>query len=173
MAAGADHLPPKPTLRPFIPRTQAPNRKKVKQKTAQPKVVAAPPANSATSSMPLTIMLGPGNQSQSYKVPAAFQNYPKVQQLFPVYVSSSRKNQDLGKISSKLAVGQKSERQDPGSSKTKAKKPTPRNQVKDKAKALQKKNNPGAAAQRGSTAAGKMHSIAWIFAFPFLLFAFE
>lgn len=145
--------PIKPTQRPYISKTQAPSRKKTKQKPMPKSFV--PPSYPVTSGLPLTIVLGPGNQSQAYKVPAAFQSYPKVQQLFPVYITGSRKSQELGKTN-KLGVGQKAERQDPGSPRPKPKKPQSRNQVKDKAKALQKKNNPvGTPGERVSSTSGK------------------
>lgn len=48
-------------------------------------------APSSTSSLPLTIVLGPsGNLTNPQKVPDVFQKYPKVQQLFPLYVNTGK-----------------------------------------------------------------------------------
>lgn len=52
------------------------------------KPTMAPPS---TSSLPLTIVLGPsGNLTNPQKVPDVFQKYPKVQQLFPLYVNTGK-----------------------------------------------------------------------------------
>lgn len=92
------------------------------------KTTLAPPS---TSSLPLTIVLGPrGNLTNSQKVPDIFQKYPKVQQLFPLYVNAGRiyneenfipkmeydpkSHEFLSKSSgNQFLVVQKSERQDP------------------------------------------------------------
>lgn len=51
------------------------------------RTTTAPP----TSSLPLTIVLGPSsNLTNSQKVPDVFQKYPKIQQLFPLYVNTGR-----------------------------------------------------------------------------------
>lgn len=89
------------------------------------KTTAIPPA---TQSLPLTIVLGPnGDLTNPQKVPDVFQKYPKVQQLFPLFLNTSRLHEDafsfskvglssihLPKFSSKIdsySTGQKAERQ--------------------------------------------------------------
>ena len=49
----------------------------------------------STHSLPLTIVLEPGGESYSrQRVPDVFQKYPKIQQLFPLYVNTSQEHQE-------------------------------------------------------------------------------
>jgi len=124
---------PKPTIKPTPLKTSSSSRKKTKLKLPPKPITLVP--NPATSSVPLTLILGPGNMSHAYKVPAPYNSYPKVQQLFPQYVhSTARKLPDTGKGVNKL----KSERQ--SNQRTKSKKPASGSQVKEKVKESQKKN---------------------------------